>query len=76
MDPKLHRDINRLSTEDLVLCWGMVERLYQSALARGDKEMADEFSARLRALNHELASRQGRLFDEVSALRQRNADAG
>lgn len=67
MDPRVTRDINKLSTGDLVVCWTILAQQMEYARSRGDRSMADEFSARLRAIDAELAHRQGELFEDPPA---------
>lgn len=73
MDPRLHRDINTLSTDDLVLCYGILRRMWRKALRDDDAAMAEEFRSRMTALDRELAARQISIDDELERLRAHNA---
>jgi len=61
MDERVHRDIHRLSTGDLVVCWTVLSQMAEYARASGALEMAREYHERLRAIDSEIESRQQRL---------------
>lgn len=67
MDERINRDINRLSTADLVLCWALLNLSKKEAIAGRTERMVHEFSARMRAIDAELARRQGQLFETSAA---------
>ena len=73
MDPRLDRDIHRLSTDDLVLAYGVLQGLASQALRDLDRAMASEFLGRCKRIERELASRQLSLEDELANLRRSNA---
>jgi len=60
---KIQRDVEQLSTDHLVLCWSLLSRQEEECRRKGAILMADEFSARLRAIEEEIGARQARLFE-------------
>jgi len=62
----INKDIARLPTSDLVLCWTILAREREWARQSGHGAMADEFYARLRALDAEIQRRQLDLFGELA----------
>lgn len=72
MDGLVARDINNLSTADLVLCWGVVHGLMVDAECRHQRSMASEFRQRLEAIDREIDRRQLSFEDEVANLRASN----
>jgi len=63
VDKRLQQDVEKLSTDHLVLCWSLLSRQMEECRRSGSLLMADEFSARLRAIEDEIGARQARLFE-------------
>lgn len=58
MDPRLAQDVHRMSTDDLVLCYGILTGMSKEAYARGDNRMFAELKGRQRQIDDELGRRQ------------------
>jgi hypothetical protein len=76
MDKRLFTDLQALSTDGLCIVWAICAEQRKTALMLGNDQMAEEFSARLRACDREIASRQLDFDDELNLLRERNRLAG
>jgi len=66
MDPRIHRDIHRLSTEMLVTCITILGDGADLARRAGNYKAADDFTQRLRLCRMELASRQLTLLEDLA----------
>jgi hypothetical protein len=65
------QDLTKLSTENLVVCWGLLHERARDAEHAGHLAVRDFYVSRRNEVGRELNSRQTTLDDELELLRAR-----